>query len=624
MRVLREPGEEGEEKERRKPFRLACGILFASMSTSHHKIKSVAKVMLPRSAKLQTVVESTLATCADLVGATLGPGGMSVVIERQETGLPPVVTKDGVTVFKSLGFEDPIRQTLLEVAREASIRTAAEAGDGTTTATILSHALVKNLAALTTKNPHLSPQRITRELQSVFDSTIEPTLKGWALPCDMTENKTRLWNVARISANGDTALADAVMECYDLVGDQGNVTISEASGKNEYEVSKIEGFPIPMGYEESTGVFFPEFINDPATQQCVLQKPLWILYHGFISDFNQIFMIAQNVAEAASEGKVSPAIVVAATGFSESFVATCAASFKTQGAVRIFPLLAPRNIQKTAQLDFLEDLSALTGATIFNPLNRPLDSIGGLRDIGGLPGPTSFECGRFRSTVIGFGDEILVVERVDQIQKQLASQAASQEDQRILKERIAKLTSGIARLVVRGASNGEVKEKRDRAEDAVCAVRSAIATGALVGGGLTWVRLAKKLQNGPLPAKGSLHWLVVNEVIVPSVLKVVEKLFTNAGYTPEEAVKFVQEMEETGKSFDLSKGFWVDPVEAGLLDSFSAVRDALRNSISVASTLGTCGGAIAFPRDAELERREAVEAMEYMKAANYNEANERG
>lgn len=583
--------------------------------------------MTRRGHDLQNIINDTLETCADLVGATLGPGGMSVVIERQETGLPPIVTKDGVTVYKSLGFQDPTKQVLMEAAREASIRTAAEAGDGTTTATILSAELVKRLSQLTRDNPHVSPQLIVRKLKDIFATLLEPRLKRLALPCDLGKNKDRLYNVARISANGDSELARAVMDCFDLVGDEGNVTITEASGDTEYEVEKIDGYPLMMGYEESCGAFFQEFINDRATQQSVLKKPIWVLYHGSLNDYNEIFMVAQRVAEEASAGRCTPNIVVVATGFSDSFRAQCAASFKLEGAVRVFPLLAPRTIQKTSQFDFLEDIAALTGAKVFNPLNAPLDSWESLDDFGhSYKGPERFEAGRYRSTIIGYADEFLVIDRADAIDKQIAGQAQSSYDKDLLKERKAKLTSGIARLIVRGPSNGEVKERRDRAEDAVCAVRSAIKHGALDGGGLTWLRLAShdisdSVQFSPLD---SVRSMVYREVVVPSLVSVVSRLFRNAGYSDSEIETTIQIMRNTGQRFDLTTGSWLSLGDETLLDSYSAVREALANAISVAGSMGTCGGTIVFGRDAELERREAVEAAEYMKAASYNEANQRG
>ena len=201
-----------------------------------------------------------------------------------------------------------------------------------------------------------------------------------------------------------------------------------------------------------------------------------------------------------------------------------------------------------------------------------------------------------------------------------------------MNERIAKLTSGIAKLTVRGASNGEVKEKRDRAEDAVCAVRAAIKYGALTGGGYTWVKLAEYLSSYSLDTPDKLRDIVVQEIVRPSILSVVERLFTNAGFTPEEARDLISKMtteyksfpQGPGRAYDIQQGAWVDPVDAGLLDSFSAVRDSLRNAISVSGTMGTTGGVVVFTRDAELERKEALESMEYMKAANYSEANERG
>lgn len=590
------------------------------MSLSHQKVKSVAKVMTTRGAKLQSLIESTMKTASDLVGSTLGPGGMSVVIERQESGLPPYATKDGVSVYRAMAFTDPTQQVLMETAREASVRTAAEAGDGTTSTAILSEALVRKISELTTAEPKLSPQLITRKLQKSFSSIMEPALRAMKLDCNFADTRDRLWNVARISANGDAPLADAVLKCFDIVGDEGNVTISESSGPSDYQIEKINGYPISVGYEDCCGPFFPEFINDAATQQCIFKKPMWILNHGTLNDYNEIFQPAMMVADAASQGDASPYIVVVATGFSESFRAQCAASMKREGAIRIFPLLAPRTIQQSSQLDFLEDMAALTGAKLFNPATDSLAGFKSLSEFGGYSGPTSFEIGRFRGSVIGFADPMLLEERVSAIDSQLSGSAISELDCQLLKERKAKLTSGIARLIVRGSSNGEVKERRDRAEDAICAVRSAIKYGALRGGGLTWLRLGDVL----LKAKtDDLTKLIMKTVAVPSVVAVVERLFSNAGFTHEETREIILKMADIDTVYDLTANEWLPVGDETLLDSFSAIRDALRNAISVAGLLGTCGGAVVFPRDSILERHEAIEASDYNKAANYDPS-ERG
>lgn len=599
------------------------------MSISHRKIQSVGKVLVPRGDRLKATVLKTLKTCSDLVGSTLGPGGMNVIIERQETGLPPVVTKDGVTVFKSLGFHDPVQQIILETAREASIKTAAEAGDGTTTATILSELLTSNIQKLVDENPHWSPQFVSKEVENIFKDLVTPFLESQRLECSLQDKtdsngvvtplRKRSYDVARISANGDKELAEAVMKCFDIVGDSGNVTITEASGESKYEVEKIEGFPIAMGYEESCGVYWPEFVNDKATQQCVLNKPIWILYHGQVRDFNEVLMPAELLAQAASQGKANPNIVVVATGFSDQFLANCASTFATKNSVRVYPLLAPRDRSVTAQLDFLHDVAALTGAVVFDPLTRPLNKFEDLKEFGWHPSgpmPTLFEASRFRCSIIGRSDEDLIIDRVEALEKQMDKQSSGQYDKDQLKERIAKLTSGIARLYVRGPSNGEVKERRDRAEDAVCAVRSALKLGALPGGGYTWISLANKLKNQKVLSSYQLSELgeaAINSVLVPSIEELVERLYTNAGYTKDEARGFMAKIGASSepKVYDLQKQKLADPLELGLLDSYSAAFDALRNAISVAGRLGTCGGAVAFARDVELERQEAAAAIEY-------------
>jgi chaperonin GroEL len=589
------------------------------LSVQYQKVKSVAKQMLTRGPELQKLILKTMKTCSDLVGSTLGPGGMSVVIERQEPGLPPVVTKDGVTVFRALGFENSTAQVLMEAARDASIRTAADAGDGTTTSAILAESLVRRTQEFCLKYPEISPQLVVRQLQSLFDDVIEPDIKKLARPADLSSEDGRklLHGVARISANGDSKLADAVMNCFDVTGDDGNVTIIDSSGPSEYLVERIDGYPVPIGYEDCCGPFFPEFINDVGSQQCVLEKPLFLLYHGSISDYNQIWSILQLVAAEASDNRCSPNIVIAATGFSETVLANMAASFKMPNGVRPFPLRTPLTAIKSGQHDFLLDLAALTGTKVYNPLTDGLASVQRLEDFG--TGPTSFEASRFRSTVIGYRDEILVLERVDEINKQLSGADLSEYDRTMLRERLAKLTSGIAKLIVRGSSNGEVKEKRDRAEDAVCAVRGALKYGVLPGGGhvLTYLAHDMLYETGDLRAK------VAQEIMRPALLEPVQRLFTNAGYHPENVVPLMNRIESREDVFDIMEQKWV-PVWDSVYDSVPAVREAIRNSISIAGLLGTCGGTVVFGRDADLERSEASQTADWLRNSTINEANERG
>ena len=220
----------------------------------YRKTKSASKTILCKGPKLEDVVQKTLQTIASIVGGTLGPGGRQVLLERQEFDLPPLITKDGVTVCRSLGFTSPVQQCILESVRDASIATSNTAGDGTTTTCILAESTVRYTKEFCLKNPKVSPQKVVRTLQKCFKTEIEPLIKKLAVMADLStpEGRQILKDVATVSANGDKELADAVMDCFDLVGDDGNVTLAELSGPSGYEVERVEGYPITTGYEDST------------------------------------------------------------------------------------------------------------------------------------------------------------------------------------------------------------------------------------------------------------------------------------------------------------------------------------------------------------------------------------
>jgi chaperonin GroEL len=575
--------------------------------------------MLSRGPELQNLILGTLKTCSDLVGSTLGPGGMSVVIERQEENLPPIITKDGVTVFRSLGFVDPTAHVLMEAARDASIRTASEAGDGTTTATILAESFVRKTQEYCNKNQAVSPQFVVRTLQRLFKEVVEPKIDSMLIRPTLStpEGQKQLHSVAKISANGDHELANAVMQCFDIIGDSGNVTIVESTGPSKYMVQKIEGYPVPCGFEDSCGPFYQKFVNDPGAQQTLLERPTFILYHGRVTDFNSIFPILNQVATAVNDGielipgqKMTHNVVIIATGYSETVLANLAAGFVMEGALNVFPLLAPMSPVKTGQYDFLMDMAAMTGGQIFDQLEKPLQNFE-LKDLG--CGPTSFEATRFRSSVIGYRDELLLFERIDQIEKQLTEVAASELDKMLLRERLAKLTSGIAKLIVQGPSHGEVKERRDRAEDAVCAVRGAIKHGALPGGGVVLREISRLFE-------GEAETSIERQVMGPALMEPIYRLYTNAGFHAREAKTMAGALLPT-VTYDVLERKYVDALDGGILDSAPAVREAIRNSISIASLLGTCGGTVVFKRDTELEREEARSSAEFVR--NTNEANER-
>jgi chaperonin GroEL len=582
------------------------------------KVKSVSKKIHVKGPKLQKLILDTMKTISDVVGATLGPGGMPVLIERGEHDLPASVTKDGVTVFRSLGFEDSAAHTIMETARDAAVRTAASAGDGTTSATILAEAIVRRISEYCSNNPTVSPQKIVRHLQKVFQDYIEPTITKLSTKVDMEseEGKRYLEAVARISANGDGDLAKAVLQCFEYCGDDGNITINEQNGNSGFKVEKVNGFGIRMGFDESGGRYAPQFLNDAGRQRCFLEKPIFILYHGKISEIQSVQKLLEKIGELWNFDDNAPHnVVLVATGFSDSTLASLALNFGHTKTINVYPMLVPMSPQSNGQLQFLYDLSAITGARVLDQLSAPLNDAEVI-DCG--PGVECFESYRFTSTIVGYADETLRLCRIDELKQQLEN-PESELDAMLLQERIGKLAGGIAKLHVIGSSNGELREVRDRAEDAICGVRSAIKYGCLPGGGWTLMKLCATMPKDD----------ITNYILRSAFMAPVERLLLNSGIT--EAVEAQQILGPviagiaSGKTtvYDFLDQKHVDAYEAGLLDSTPAVLEAIRTSISIASQLGTLGGIVVYARDLELERSEASDVAEWKRNATVNEADMR-
>lgn len=600
----------------------------------YKKLKSAYKSVSVRGQKLSGVVLDTMKTISDIVGATLGPGGCPVLIERYEFNVPPVISKDGVSVFRSLAFQDPTRHCIMECARDAAIRTVSSAGDGTTSSAVLAEAFVRNIDEFCRSNPHISPQKIVRKLESSFRDFLEPLLKQLSVKVDfMSEDGQKvLTSVAQLSANGDEPLAKAVMECYRLVGDEGNITLTEGPGESRYEIEVIDGFPIPMGYEQSCGTFATKFVNDTGTQMTKMENPVFVLYNGKLTELQTIYkLLAQvgNEYELKITGQDSNYdhhnVVVVANEFSDGVVAAFAAGFQLGNSISVFPLKVPLSPINNGHIHFLEDLVAITGATLFDPINKPLDT-GTLADLG--PGVKMFECSRWRSNIIGRAEgecldgsgltyEDLLLNRVSDLEA-LAKNPESELDKIIFMERIAKLTGGIAKLKIFGSSNGEAKEKRDRAEDAICAVRGAIQHGCLPGGG--WALLKANREYMLQEFKSEEDRKIMLEVMCKSLFVPFEKMLKNCGFNEDEidaVYKNVSTGIELGKTtvYDAYNHQYGDAFELGILDSAPAVIESIRNSISIASLLGTLGGTVVFGRDEEYERREAGDHTGFLRNA---------
>jgi len=605
------------------------------------KSKTAVKKITYDGEKLKKTVLDTVKKASDLVGSTLGPNGKVVLIERQEN-LPPFATKDGITVFNSMAFADSTAQAILEAARDSSSKTNVEAGDGTTTATILAEALIRLGFEYLQKHPHLSSQKVMRELEKAFTEKVIPFLEKNAVKVSNDNADDLLKKVALISTNSDKEMANAVLEAFGLVGYNGNITIAETAGASGFEVEKIEGFPIARGLEDTCGRFVEEFINDKSNYRTILDRPRFILYNGKINSMSTILPAIEKIGMAydyaiQANEKFSPNIVIVAHHFSEDVLANLAFNFKTANSLNIFPLKSMMTQQTNSPYHFLVDMAAFTGATVFDPISRPLESLE-LKDLG-IESMESFECYRYKSVIFGQPDEFLVITRAEELEKQ-SEHAESSLDGEILRERLAILTGGIARLKVKGSSEAELKEKRHRVEDAVAAIKGALKFGVLPGCAKTLLVLAEEIR------KDSSLSDAVKAIMPIAFMTPFNRIMTNGGHNEDEIgeiynnmlydietftqekelslnplVRFVYKLLRRKTTYTESynkiqaRPFWYtydamnfeygNGIDIGVVDSASAVLMSIKNSLGVAKMLMGLSGIVVFQRDSDLDRNEA-------------------
>lgn len=585
---------------------------------STRKIKTPAKMFTSNTEMLERVVVSTINKIDEIVGSSLGPGGRNVIIESDLAGIGNKNTKDGVSIFKSLGSQNAYEHLIIEQTRDVAIRTVNEAGDGTTTATIIASALIKNLFKFCNENRKMSPQKVTRRIQKILRDILIPFIKKTSIKIT-NKNKELLRKVATVSTNGDTEMANTVIDAFETVGygSSSHVTIQELSGPSGYGVELIEGFPINKGYEESIGKFHAAFINDQGNQRCILEKPLFILFDGKITDIVQVNEVFTKIGEEYISGNSDFSnVVVVAHGFSDQVLTNLSFNFSNPNTINIVPLTTPISQIVNSQLNFLMDVSAFTGAKIFdmtNPLSEAMPE-----DFGS--NMEKIEIYRFRTTIVGDSEPMNIELRADDIRQQI-EQSESKIEKILLEERLGKLTNGIAKLKIFGASTGELKEKADRAEDAVCAVRAAITDGCLPGGCRVLINLSLELEK--LDDKDG----IVENVLIPSLYAPFYRLLNNAGYNDDEIQEIlIKMMQNKDQVYDVENGIMGNPKKLGIFDATLAVEQALNNAVSISSVMGTLGGIVCQPRDNQLELQDARDEMGFQRTLDNadnirNEAN---
>ena len=494
---------------------------------------------------------------ANAVKVTLGPKGRNVIISKSFGS--PNVTKDGVSVAKEVELEDELENMGAQMVKEVASKTNDLAGDGTTTATVLAQAIVKegikNVAA--GANPMDLKRGIDKAVQAIIIDLEKQAQK-------VGNSSEKIKQVAAISANNDNTIGDLIATAFEKVGKEGVITVEEAKGMETY-VDVVEGMQFDRGY------LSPYFVTDADKMIADLENPYILLFDKKISNLNEILPILEPVAQS------SRPLLIIAEDVDGQALATLVVN-KLRGGLKIAAVKAPGFGDRRKAM--LEDIAILTGGTViseergFSLENATLDLLGTAETI---------TIDKDNSTIVnGNGDAEAIKARVNQIKAQIET-TTSDYDKEKLQERLAKLAGGVAVLYVGAASEVEMKEKKDRVDDALHATRAAVEEGIVAGGGVALVRTKKTLEKIATENLDETTGIqIVNKAIESPLRTIVE----NAG---GEGSVVINKVLEGNKNFgyDAKSETYVDMLEAGIIDPKKVTRVALENAASVAGMILT-------------------------------------
>ncbi len=494
---------------------------------------------------------------ANAVKVTLGPKGRNVVIGKAFGG--PIITKDGVTVAKEIELEDPLENMGAQMVKEVASKTNDLAGDGTTTATVLAQAIVKeglkNVAA--GANP--------MDLKRGIDKAVEAVVADLHKQSKEVGNKIEMIKqVASISANNDDTIGDLIAEAFEKVGKEGVITVEEAKGTKTY-VDIVEGMQFDRGY------LSPYFVTDTEKMLVDLENPYILLFEKKITSLKDLLPILEPVSQS---GK--PLLIIAEDVEGEA-LATLVMN-KLRGALKIAAVKAPGFGDRRKAM--LQDIAILTGGTVISEeLGLSLEKT----TIDMLGTAERITIDKDNATVInGFGDSKEIKARVNQIKSQIET-TTSDYDKEKLQERLAKLAGGVAVLYVGAASEVEMKEKKDRVDDALHATRAAVEEGIIAGGGVAFVRAKSVLSK---ITTDNLDEITGIKIIERAIEEPLRQIVENTG--KEGSVVVSKVLEGKGDfGYNAKTGEYVKMFKAGIIDPTKVTRIALENAASVAGMILT-------------------------------------
>lgn len=492
---------------------------------------------------------------ADTVKITLGPKGRNVVFERSYGA--PSITKDGVTVAKEIELPDKLENMGAQMVKEVASKTADIAGDGTTTATVLAQAIFRegNKAVTAGANPMALKRGIEKSVITVVN-----TIKDMA---KKVSGKKEIEQVATISANSDNAIGSQIAQAMERVGRDGVITVEEAKGMHD-ELDVVEGMQFDRGY------LSPYFVGNAEKMETTLDNPLILLYEKKISSMKSLLPTLEQVAKSGR------ALLIVAEDVEGEALATLVVN-KLRGTLQVVAVKAPGFGDRRKAM--LEDIAILTGGKLVSEdIGLKLENVR-LEDLGTAKKVTIT---KDHTTIVeGHGAQADIQGRIAQLRTHIEN-CTSDYDKEKLQERLAKLAGGVAVIKVGAATEIEMKEKKDRIEDALHATRAAIEEGIVAGGGVALLRAQKNLDQLRLEGDEHLGVAIVRRALEEPMRIIV----SNAGHDASVVINRVKE-EQNSIGFDANNGQYVDMLEAGIIDPAKVTRSAIQNAASIAGLLLT-------------------------------------
>ena len=498
---------------------------------------------------------------ANAVKVTLGPKGRNVVLERSFGA--PTVTKDGVSVAKEIELKDKLQNMGAQMVKEVASKTSDNAGDGTTTATVLAQSIV--VEGLKYVAAGINPMDLKRGIDKAVAAAVDE-LKKLSKPCTTTKE---IAQVGSISANSDFSIGQIIADAMDKVGKEGVITVEDGKSLDN-ELDVVEGMQFDRGY------LSPYFINNPDKQVSALDDPYVLIYDKKVSNIRDLLPVLEQVAKSSR-----PLLIVAEDVEGEALATLVVNNIR--GILKTTAVKAPGFGDRRKAM--LEDIAILTGGTVISEETGMSLEKATLAELGQAK---RIEVGKENTTIIdGHGDAKSIEARVKQIRVQI-EEATSDYDREKLQERVAKLAGGVAVIRVGAATEVEMKEKKARVEDALHATRAAVEEGIVPGGGVALIRTRAVVAKvkGDNPDQDAGIKLVLRAIEEP-----LRTIVANAGDEPSVVVNNVA----NGKGnygFNAATGEYGDLVEQGVLDPTKVTRTALQNAASVASLLLTTEAAV--------------------------------